>query len=131
MKNVITADLGAMLAERRQLLAELKHRDKLLEETRLAWEMALKACDQLRAEKEKWSAWAKELGEKCDRLEAEAKAIRGQQPDAVSVPRELLESAEECIRAYGGGLPGADAIAGKLRALLSTKNAEEDQPCDK
>lgn len=48
-------------------------------------------------------------------------ALPPQQPDAVSVPRELLESHLQQVGEYSWD---PDSV-GMLRALLSTKNAEE------
>lgn len=136
--------IGALLAERDQLRAELEAADE---------------------QKERWVAWAKELGEKCDRLEAELAAIRGQQPvawvspdavggtrwkagalqqlndgsplyalppqqpDAVSVPRELLERIGKLFPAdmeddgsgRAGFYPHVREAVQELRALLATE----------
>lgn len=61
------------------------------------------------------------LQREADQLRAELEAIRGQQPDAVSVPRELLERIS-LSRPYE---PARYQAIDELRALLSTKNAEE------
>ncbi|MFE1815366.1 hypothetical protein, partial [Metapseudomonas otitidis] len=72
-------------------------------------------------------AWAREhearmlVEAERDQLRAELEAIRGQQPDAVSVPRELLER----LAGFVGAHPSGKGLAEELRALLSTKNAEE------
>ncbi|WP_236213963.1 hypothetical protein [Metapseudomonas otitidis] len=50
-------------------------------------------------------------------------ALPPQQPDAVSVPRELLESHLQQVGEYSWD---PDSV-GMLRALLSTKNAEEGE----
>lgn len=54
-----------------------------------------------------------------------------QQPHAVSVPRELLERLQLVCQRPHESRDAADELDVELRALLSTKNAEEDQPCDK
>lgn len=140
-KVVLAADYDA-------LLADLQHRDKLLEENRQAWDTALKGCELMRAER--------------DQLRAELDAIRGQepvawvspdavggtrwkagalqqlndgsplyalppqQPDAVSVPRELL------VDLLCGLRITRDRAINEIRTLfLSTRQAEEDEPCAK
>lgn len=78
--------------------------------------------DQLRAERDSHQRLCIAEMEKSSQLRAELEAIRGQQPDAVSVPRELLEKllhAEvECLHGQ------LEEALESLRAL-STKNAEE------
>lgn len=59
-------------------------------------------------------------------------ALPPQQPDAVSVPRELLERLAKKAEVFDDGSDGADAesarsVAETLRALLSTRQAEEGE----
>lgn len=71
------------------------------------------------------SAELRRICEERDQLRAELEAIRGQQPDAVSVPRELLrrllDSNNRNTFCAGTYLQAHD----ELSAILSTKNAEE------
>ena len=109
---VDAADYYALLAERDQLRAELAEYQ--------ADPSYVTACETIR------------------KLRAELEAIRGQQPDAVSVPRELaqealemaIDDAEEhqrspCFNPTRQRV--LDAQVEQWRDLLSTKNAEEGE----
>lgn len=83
--------------------------------------------DQLREERDSHQRLCIAEMEKNRELRAELEAIRGQQPDAVSVPRELLrrllDSNNRNTFCAGTYLQAHD----ELSALLSTKNAEEGE----
>ncbi|MDH1104788.1 hypothetical protein N5C55_02710 [Pseudomonas otitidis] len=123
-----------------QLRAELEHREILLEETRLAWDMALKASEHFRAELEAIRGKgvlyvsAESLADdgvvgmhatrKPNAVQNVALyALPPQQHDAVSVPRELLERISLSRPFEQARYQAVD----ELRALLSTKNAEEGE----
>lgn len=170
-RDQLRAERDNLFAERKQLESELRHRQKLIDDAWHAWEVALKGCEAMRAERDQIRAELAEYRadpsysaacETIRKLRAELEAIRGQQPvgyqyqdrngewhgfcdelhyqntvedgtwpiraiyalphqqpDAVSVPRELLES---LLRAEAESLHGQyEAAMEKLRALLTTK----------
>lgn len=130
---VSSADYDALLAERDQLRAETDTLKTAVEFNRApddaefgpghpVFELAAEN-DRLRAERDSHQRLCIAEMEKSAQLRAELEAIRGQQPDAVSVPRELLESHLQQVGEYSWD---PDSV-GMLRALLSTKNAEEEE----